>query len=133
MLSSPSGSPPEKARRRYAGGLRRRCGPSAPCETLESFPYWRDRRCPPVVEELVALGVDVGRRDMSDLPRRAAQADSLVVDGGAHPDRTAILTHEGGTPETHVVPLPRVVPDRLLEGQILLATPEVEVADGGVV
>src|SRR5438034_7810454 len=85
-----------------------------------------------VAEELVALGIDIGGRDVSDLARGAAQADSLVVDGGAHPDGTAVLIHQRGAPKPHVMPLPRVVPDRLLEGQILFASPEVEVADGGI-
>src|SRR5438045_4093555 len=73
------------------------------------------------LKQVIALGVHVGGRNVGDLAGRAAQADSLIVYGGADPDRAAVVIELIRLPEPAMVPLPRVVADRLLEGQVLLA------------
>ena len=77
-----------------------------------------------LADELVALRVDVGGNVVRDLDRVLLEADSRVVGRRSHPQRPPERVDLVGPPETHVVPLPRVAADGLLEGEILLAAPE---------
>ena len=84
-------------------------------------------------EELVALIIDIGRNVMRDLARGVAQADLLIIGAGAHPDGPAVGIDLLRLPEAHVMALARIVSDRLLKGQILLAAEQIQVADRCIV
>src|SRR6266849_6535904 len=93
---------------------------------------FREVRCLlQISEQVVTFRVDVGCSVMRDLPGRVTEAHSLVVDGGAHPNGAAVLVSKFGAPETHVVPLARIISDGLFECQVFFSSPEVEAADGG--
>jgi hypothetical protein len=81
------------------------------------------------VEQVLALGVHVGGGDVSDLAGGPAQPHPLVVDGQPDPDRTAVGIALVQVPEVDVVPVPRAVADRLLEGQFLLAAVVIQTAN----
>ena len=72
-----------------------------------------------IVEQVVALGVDVRRGVVGNLTRRVAKTNPFVEDGGSNPNRPAIGVIRFGAPETHVVSFPGIVSDRLLKRQIL--------------
>src|SRR5579884_188791 len=76
---------------------------------------------PQVVEEVVALGVDVGADVVRHLSRGVAQADRAVIRRRADPHRAAVRRGDAGAPEADVVAPPRVAADGLLECQVFLA------------
>src|SRR5690349_3899746 len=61
-----------------------------------------------VTKQFVALGIDIGRGDMGDLSRPAAQADTLVVNGRPDPDGPAIRINLVRFPEPNVMTLPGI-------------------------
>ena len=84
------------------------------------------------LEQVVALDVHVGGRNVGDLAGRVAQADPLVIDGRPDPDRAAVI-HLVRFPEADVMPVPRVVANRMFERQVLLPPKEIETTDWGVI
>ena len=83
-----------------------------------------------VVDDLVALAIDVGRNVVRDLAGRVAQADVLVERRRADARAAAMLVELLRAPEAHVMAAPRIAADRLLERQVFLPPEEVEVAHG---
>src|SRR5690242_1814069 len=81
-----------------------------------------------VVEERVAFLVDRGRGVMRDLTSPVAETDSRIERRGAQPDGPAVCVSRVGLPEADMVALPRIVSDGLLEGQVLLMPPQIQVA-----
>ena len=76
----------------------------------------------------IHISVDMMRHQA----RGAAETDTGVKRGGPGPQRTTIFIHLFRFPEANVVPPPRVIPDRLLERQVLLATPNEKMLTGAV-
>jgi hypothetical protein len=85
-----------------------------------------------VQKQMVALLVNIGGDVMSDLAGRVAQAHALVVRGRSNPNRPALVANFFNSPEANMIPLPRVVADRLLKRQIFFATEEKEITDGSI-
>src|SRR5262249_6891439 len=67
-----------------------------------------------VIDDLVALEVDVRCDVVRDLAGRVAQADALVECRRAEPERLAVRVELVGTPEADVMPARRIASDRLL-------------------
>ncbi len=86
-----------------------------------------------ILEQMVTLGVDIWSDVVSDLTGRMAQANAFVVCCRSNPGRAAIRVNLLRLPEPDVVPLPRVGADRLFEGQVFFAPPQVQVTDRGIV
>src|SRR5262249_20474196 len=73
------------------------------------------------------------RRDvMSDLSRRATEADARVERGCPCPQGPVPFIPIGRTPEANVVAAAWIVADRQLESQVLLMVPDIKVADRSV-
>ena len=75
--------------------------------------------------ETIALGVHIRSDVMSYFASGMAKANASIEGRRAEPERPAIFSL-GRTPEPDMVPLPRAVSDRLLEGEILLSTKQIE-------
>jgi hypothetical protein len=86
-----------------------------------------------IMNEVITLGVYIGCDVVSDLPGRVAEADSFVKGRGACPERPALPIHFLRTPKSNVMAFPRVITGGLLKGQILLASPQIKVADRSII
>ena len=80
-------------------------------------------------DQQVALGVDIGRDVMRDLAGVVADAGAAIEGRRPEPDRAPGLAALQRLPEAHVVAAVGAVPDRLLEGKVLLASVVEERAD----
>src|SRR6516165_1922899 len=79
-------------------------------------------------DDAVAFRIHVRTDVVRHLPGRVAEADPLIE--GRQPEPHGPLLHQlVPAPEPYVMPLARAVADRLLEGQVLLASEQVERAD----
>ena len=86
-----------------------------------------------VVDDVVALNVDVGVDLVGDLEGEGAQANGAVVGGGGQPVHVPAAGQRPArraVPEADVVALGGVALDLLLVGEALLASEEHEVGDG---
>ena len=75
--------------------------------------------CGEIGRQQIALGVDVGRDVVGDLAGVMADAEAVVENGRAEPDREAVVAGVERLPEAHVVARARAFAGGLLEGQIL--------------
>src|SRR6478736_109359 len=78
-------------------------------------------------DQPVALGIHVRRNVVSHLSSGVAQPDASVEGCGAEPHGSALISVVP-PPETHVVALARAAGDRLLEGKVLLAAEQEQIA-----
>src|SRR5262249_4812939 len=86
-----------------------------------------------VLKKMVAFDVDVSLNVVRDLAGGMAEPNALVEGGRANPKRSSLFVYFLRTPEAHVVTLLRVGADGLLKGEIFLAPPKEEIADGRIV
>src|SRR4029453_844877 len=70
---------------------------------------------------------------MRDLARGMAEANPLIENSRPDPHWTAIRIELIRAPKSHMVALSRINANGLLEGQVLLAAPQVQVADRSIV
>jgi hypothetical protein len=81
---------------------------------------------------VIALGVHVGGDVVRDLTGGVAEADSLVVGCRSDPHGPAVGIDFFRAPKADVMALARIAADGLLKSKILLAPPQVQVADRGI-
>ena len=81
---------------------------------------------------VLALGIDVRRDVMGDLSGGVAQPHALVEGRGAEPGR-AVLIQFIPAPEANMMPLARAAGHRLLEGEILFAAEQEQIAHRRIV
>ena len=74
-------------------------------------------------KQVITLRVDVGGNVVCDLSRRPADPDLCVVGHRSNPNPTSVGFRQVRLPEANVMALSRVVPDWLLEGKVLFASP----------
>ncbi len=74
-----------------------------------------------ISQDLVSFGIHIGTDMVRDLTRGMTESHLMVESGSADPQRISVRIEFRRTPETNVMTLARVLADRLLESQILLA------------
>src|SRR4029079_14860198 len=84
-------------------------------------------------DQAISLGIDIGRNVMRDLARRPGQARALIVRRRTDPAGAALGVTLFAFPEPDMIPLPRIVTDRLFKGEVLLAAKHVQRTDGSLV
>jgi hypothetical protein len=86
-----------------------------------------------ILKEVITLGIHVRCDVVRDLASRVAEPNSFVEGRCTGPKRPALSIDFPRTPKSNVMAFPRVITGGLLKSKVLLASPQIKVADRSVI